>query len=779
MKRILAAILVAFAVSAHAGLETGTYINDLVATNPPGSDPRAQGADHLRLIKSTIQATFPFMAGTMSRSQSKGSNYVVTTTDNQSLIKATAVINVTFPASSTLTNGFRINVYASSGIATLVPNGVETINGSATFAVPSGYVVTVWSDGSNLFSTLPSGGAVAGTVNQITATLSGATTTLSLPSAVTMPGSLVVTTTLGVTGNETIGGNAVANPKLTLNGTDASYKFLEYQSVGVVKWQAYSEATTHNYAIDSNSVRALTITQAGAVTIPLTLSVTGLTDVASSIRATGFAAPASGSGVETLFSGGIGTIQAYNRTGAAYLPLEFRGTTVSLSPSGSAVIAASAGAATITGTLGVSGKASFNAGNNTTAFDATAATTGYTLGRISNTGGGIDIGVENSAGGAMVVGGGAYDSVIRTITATHLWLSTNAGVPQVKITHTASANRWVTVTGSNGGVPTISTSAGALNLVGNALGSSGTNIGFGGGLTTGRTATFDAASLQAISGWSDSDTLEISTASTAGYVSGISMTGFGATLFPATIRFAIKSAEVARFTAGGFFKGDNAGAYTGLTTNAHGLRTTNDAGNEVLTLVHAGATTNQQYGMYVKLNGDPNNASNYFAQFVGNATTRAVIWSDGSIDSKTMAVGTNSIKVASTAFVSAFHQQITASLGADVNLNNTANYFAGPSVAQGSSGTWFATGTVTVMATTAGSGIYAKLWDGTTVIDSGAAVIPTTSGYITITLSGYLATPAGNLRIDVKDISSTDGKILFNQSGNSKDSTISAFKVAN
>lgn len=145
----------------------------------------------------------------------------------------------------------------------------------------------------------------------------------------------------------------------------------------------------------------------------------------------------------------------------------------------------------------------------------------------------------------------------------------------------------------------------------------------------------------------------------------------------------------------------------------------------------------------------------------------------------TASVGTNTTQLATTAFVSAFPQPISNSLAADVDLNNTANYFLGPSTAQGTSGTWFACGTVTLMATTAGSGMYVKLWDGTTVIDSAAAVIPVTSGYIAVTLSGFLASPAGNIRISVKDISSTDGKILFNQSGNSKDSTITAFKVAN
>lgn len=40
-------------------LETGTFINSLVATNPVSGDTVAQGDDHLRLIKSTIKNTFP------------------------------------------------------------------------------------------------------------------------------------------------------------------------------------------------------------------------------------------------------------------------------------------------------------------------------------------------------------------------------------------------------------------------------------------------------------------------------------------------------------------------------------------------------------------------------------------------------------------------------------------------------------------------------------------------------------------------------------------------
>jgi len=41
------------------GLETGTYINSLVSTNPLGSDERSRGDDHIRLLKATIRASFP------------------------------------------------------------------------------------------------------------------------------------------------------------------------------------------------------------------------------------------------------------------------------------------------------------------------------------------------------------------------------------------------------------------------------------------------------------------------------------------------------------------------------------------------------------------------------------------------------------------------------------------------------------------------------------------------------------------------------------------------
>jgi len=121
---------------------------------------------------------------------------------------------------------------------------------------------------------------------------------------------------------------------------------------------------------------------------------------------------------------------------------------------------------------------------------------------------------------------------------------------------------------------------------------------------------------------------------------------------------------------------------------------------------------------------------------------------------------------------------ITASLGADVSLNNTGSYFDGPSVAQGTSGTWFASGTVTLIDTAGGASFNVKLWDGTTVIASAGPTTSAINQRITVSLSGSLSSPAANIRISVNDSTSTSGAIKFNSSGNSKDSTLTAVRIA-
>lgn len=62
-------------------LETATFINGLVATNPLGSDPISSGDDHIRLIKATVLATFPNITGAVTKTHTQLNNALDKTGD--------------------------------------------------------------------------------------------------------------------------------------------------------------------------------------------------------------------------------------------------------------------------------------------------------------------------------------------------------------------------------------------------------------------------------------------------------------------------------------------------------------------------------------------------------------------------------------------------------------------------------------------------------------------------------------------------------------------------
>lgn len=155
--------------------------------------------------------------------------------------------------------------------------------------------------------------------------------------------------------------------------------------------------------------------------------------------------------------------------------------------------------------------------------------------------------------------------------------------------------------------------------------------------------------------------------------------------------------------------------------------------------------------------------------FVGSSIINGVIASTG--------LGESTTATSISLFINLPHT--TASLGSDVSMNNLTTYFDGPSVAQGSTGTWLAMGTITCNSTSASAdAINVKLWDGSTVFASAAFHLTAGGGSMSLSLSGYITSPTGNIRISANDPSSVGGKILFNNSGNSKDSTITAIRIA-
>lgn len=117
---------------------------------------------------------------------------------------------------------------------------------------------------------------------------------------------------------------------------------------------------------------------------------------------------------------------------------------------------------------------------------------------------------------------------------------------------------------------------------------------------------------------------------------------------------------------------------------------------------------------------------------------------------------------------------LTNSLGSPVNLTNTG-YTEGPNVAQGATGTWFASGSVAVTGTSADY-IICQLWDGTTTIDSGGIQLGTSSQN-SLHLSGQLASPASNLQIGCENTTANRGTMASTNGVTAKASTITAMRI--
>jgi len=157
-----------------------------------------------------------------------------------------------------------------------------------------------------------------------------------------------------------------------------------------------------------------------------------------------------------------------------------------------------------------------------------------------------------------------------------------------------------------------------------------------------------------------------------------------------------------------------------------------------------------------------------------NGTAITAVTGSGSVvlaTSPTTTVAGQTCTLGSTCGLSS----INNSLVAPVNLTNTG-YTDGPSVAQGGTGTWFASGNVTVTGTS-NDYITCRLWDGTTLIDSQGLNIVGSSLSLGMHLSGILASPAGNLRISCENTTAARGTMAPTNGIDAKASTLTAFRI--
>lgn len=122
---------------------------------------------------------------------------------------------------------------------------------------------------------------------------------------------------------------------------------------------------------------------------------------------------------------------------------------------------------------------------------------------------------------------------------------------------------------------------------------------------------------------------------------------------------------------------------------------------------------------------------------------------------------------------------ITNSLGSNTALNNST-YTNGPIIAQGTTGTWYVTGTVTLTDSATTALISCKIFDTvtTTNILSSVAEHAQVAGLnSSVSMSGFLATPGGSIALACKSSAAATSSMVFNASGNSKDSTLTGFRV--
>ena len=138
--------------------------------------------------------------------------------------------------------------------------------------------------------------------------------------------------------------------------------------------------------------------------------------------------------------------------------------------------------------------------------------------------------------------------------------------------------------------------------------------------------------------------------------------------------------------------------------------------------------------------------------------------------------GTCNISTSGTCTLLTSLTNLTNSLGSNIAFS-TGAFTDGPSVAQGTSGTWHASGSITWTDSASGGVATCKLWDGTTIIDSATNYQVGSSQVQTISLSGNLSSPAANIRISCESLANTTTSMLFAAGSTAKSSTVSVFRI--
>ena len=120
------------------GLETGTFIDSLNSSNPAAGDPVNEGDDHIRLVKSTVKATFPNISGAVTSTHTE-LNLLDGVTANTTELNYVDVATLgTAEASKAITADANKDI---TGIRNLTMTGTLTVGGNTAATLQAVYPV--------------------------------------------------------------------------------------------------------------------------------------------------------------------------------------------------------------------------------------------------------------------------------------------------------------------------------------------------------------------------------------------------------------------------------------------------------------------------------------------------------------------------------------------------------------------------------------------------------------------------------------------------------------
>ena len=161
-------------------IETATYLKDLNNALPATGDLVAEGDEHLRLMKTVLQTTFPGRGVADMGVVAKATGFSASVTEIGCVYKCTAALTLTPPAASGLVAGTHWFIRAAGGAVLIDPPDAALINGAATLTLPTDAAAILVFDGTDWVAFVM-GSLVAGTGPAFSAYAAAGT---SIPNAV-------------------------------------------------------------------------------------------------------------------------------------------------------------------------------------------------------------------------------------------------------------------------------------------------------------------------------------------------------------------------------------------------------------------------------------------------------------------------------------------------------------------------------------------------------------------------------------------------------------------